>query len=178
MNALFFAAVSFGLLAFLEKKAKEEVSLKNFSHLIKEGVEVFAASAFLAILGYWVLAKLPWRPIREGEFLIPLLLPLSYVWQQSQKKFRLFYLPVTGFSFFAVKNAAGFWDCLYFSALLAGLATLFQFLLEGLKSRLTLVPPPSKVGGVSFLFFVASLVALVLNAIPISWINHFDFSLR
>lgn len=170
MNTPFFIAVSFGLLVYWDREQKGKVSLKEFSGFIKTGVEIFASAALLALLGYGLLPSLPFEPIRKGEFLILLLLPLSYAWHRTQKKSWISYLTVTGFSFCAVEESRSFLDCLYFSALLAGGAALFQVLLCGLQSRLALAPVPRQVGGLPFLFFVAALVALVFTA-PVSWIE-------
>ena len=164
MNELSFIAVGLGLLAFLEKRNKEAVSLKNFSDFIKDGLEIFAASALLSMICYGGLQALPWSPIRKNEFFILLLLPLSYVWHAMQKKSWTTYLIVTAFSLFAVEKSRSFWGCVYTSAWLSGAATLFQFLLQGLRSRLVLTPVPRNVEGLPLLFFVAAVIALILNA--------------
>ena len=113
MNGLFFAAVSLGLLMSLEKEKREEISLKNFFHIIKEGVEIFAASALAAVLCRWILSVLPLEKIRNGEFLILLLLPLGYELQRTQKKSWAFYITAAGFSFLAAERSRSFCDCVY-----------------------------------------------------------------
>ncbi len=171
MNGLFFAAVSLGLLMSLEKEKREEISLKNFFHIIKEGVEIFAASALAAVLCRWILSVLPLEKIRNGEFLILLLLPLGYELQRTQKKSWAFYITAAGFSFLAAERSRSFWDCVYFSALLAAAASLFQILLRGVRSRLALTPLPRNGEGPAFLFFLAAVIALILKAVSIFRIN-------
>ena len=176
MNDGFFLIAGFGFLMWFGGNSgtgpgKRSGHVPEFPEFVPEsvpiflqGFELFLGLVFLLSI-HGLAAALGLPAAAEKKFFTAVLFLCAYLLKWILKRSDIFSLTLFVFAFVLAEREAPLFLPLRFleAAFLASAASLFQFLMEGLRCRLLFSPVPKPLAGLPIYFLAAALLSLALN---------------